>query len=86
MTLGSGVPGFGIAFNDQGDPQSSTMTLTGGDGSTLLLGNVAPSTATFTPTLPLDAGTCQPCDAQQLPVVANTVTWFDFECGAASCE
>jgi hypothetical protein len=83
---GALIPGFGMAFDEHGDPQLSTSTLTGGDGSTLLLADLAPSTVSFVPSAPADAGAPQPCDAQELPLEANTVTWFDFETGSASCE
>lgn len=78
------APGFGMVLDAQGAPQLSTVTLAGGDGSTLLLGDVAPTAVSFTPKLP-DAGVlpCKPCDAPALPVQAGVVTWFDFECGMA---
>lgn len=78
-------PGFGIALDSTSAPQSSTVTLTGGNGSTLLLGDVPPATVSFTPQLP-DAGVmpCKPCDGPALPVQAGVVTWFDFECGSAT--
>lgn len=79
------TPGFGIALDGAGDPQLSLETLAGGDGSTLLLGDVAAGTVSFTPQLP-DAGVmpCKPCDAPALPVQPGVVTWFDFECGSAT--
>jgi len=79
------TPGFGIALDNTDTPQSSTVTLTGGGGSTLLLGDVAPGTISFTPKLP-DAGVlpCKPCDAPATPVQAGVVTWFDYECGSAT--
>lgn len=82
------TPGFGFALDDTSTPQLTMSTLTGGDGSTLLLGDVAASSMTFTPTVPADAGLpCKPCDGVSLPVEANVVTWFDFECGTATdCE
>jgi hypothetical protein len=82
------TPAFGIALDGAGDPKLSTETLVGGDGSTLLLGDVAPATVSFAPHLP-DAGVmaCKPCDAPALPIQAGVVTWFDFECGSATdCE
>jgi hypothetical protein len=88
LTSGGGaalVPGFGIALDATGTPQSSTVTLAGGDGSTLLLGDVPPAIASFAPIVPSDAGQpCQPCDAPSLPIQAGAVTWFDFECGTAT--
>jgi hypothetical protein len=80
------TPAFGIALDDTSTPQASMLTLTGGDGSTLLLGDVMPASITsFAPTLP-DGGVmaCKPCDAPVLPVQAGVVTWFDFECGSAT--
>jgi hypothetical protein len=79
------TPGFGIALDDVGAPQSSLLTLTGGDGTTLLLGDVPAGTVSFAPKLP-DAGVmaCKPCDAPALPVQPGVVTWFDFECGSAT--
>jgi hypothetical protein len=79
------TPGFGIALDGAGDPQLATETLVGGDGSTLLLADVAPGTVSFAPLLP-DAGVtaCKPCDAPALPIQAGVVTWFDFECGSAT--
>lgn len=79
------TPGFGIALDATDTPRSSMVTLTGGGGSSLLLGDVAPGTVSFTPKLP-DAGVtpCKPCDAPALPVQAGAVTWFDFECGSAT--
>jgi len=36
----------------------------------------------FTPIVPSGATLpCQPRDANPLPLVAGTVTWFDYECG-----
>lgn len=79
------TPGFGVVLDAMGNPTKSSSTLTGGDGSTLLLGDVTPATVSFTPITP-DAGVlpCKPCDAPELPIQANTVTWFDFECGSAT--
>jgi hypothetical protein len=60
--------------------------VTGGDGSTLLLGNVPPGDVSLSPIVPVAA--TLPChtdgDAQPLPLVAGAVTWFDFECGSAT--
>lgn len=82
------VPGFGIALQGDGTPVQSMSTVTGGAGSTLLLGNVAVGTLSFTPDVPAAAGkACKPCDAPNLPVHAGAVTWFDFECGdATDCQ
>lgn len=85
-TSGPLTAGWGIAFDASGDPQSSPTTITGGDGSTLLLGGLPTGTASFAAITPADAGVCQPCDAIELPIQANTVTWFDFEAGSAGCE
>lgn len=85
-------PGYGIALDGTSTPQLSTTTLTGGDGSTLLLGDVpANASVSFTPSVPADAGAdasvaCKPCDAVALPIEPNVVTWFDMECGSANCE
>ena len=82
---GTVSPGFGIAFDATESPVLSTVTVTGGNGSTLLYGNVPTGNVSFTPTVPGDAGRpCQPCDAPELPIQAGTVTWFDFECGSAT--
>jgi hypothetical protein len=79
------VPGFGIAYEDDGDPAASQITVSGGGGSTLLLGDLAVGDATFTPIVPGAATLpCQPRDANPLPLLAGTVTWFDFECGTAT--
>jgi hypothetical protein len=82
------TPGFGMALDSNGNPQQSTLTLAGGDGSTLLLGNVNPGDVSFTPVVPAGATLpCKPCDAPALPIEAGAVTWFDFECGTATdCE
>lgn len=81
------APGFGVALNENGMPVMSTSTVTGGQGSTLFLGNFTPATFSVTPGSPADAGVaCRPCDAPELPMEANVVTWVDFECGAANCE
>jgi hypothetical protein len=89
MTSGASViaAGFGIVLDGMGNPALSQKTLVGGDGSTLLLGNVQPTPVTFAPIVP-DAGAmaCTPCDAPSLPIQPNTVTWFDFECGSAKCQ
>ena len=86
-TLTSGAPlvaGYGIALDAMDNPVSSTVTVVGGGGSTLLLGDVTPSTSvTFAPTTPAGR-TCTPCDASPLPIQAGVVTWFDFECGSAT--
>ena len=81
------VPGFGVAVDGAGMPVASTSTVTGGQGSTLFLGNITPATFSVTASSPADAGAaCRPCDAPELPMEANVVTWVDFECGAANCE
>lgn len=80
------TPGFGIAFDAMGNPQSSLTTVTGGDGTTLLLGNVPPGTLSFTPISPNGAMACTACDAPTLPVQAGVVTWVDVEAGAANCQ
>jgi hypothetical protein len=81
------VPGFGVALDGDGMPVASTSTVTGGQGSTLFLGNLTPATFSVTPSSPADAGAaCLPCDAPELPMEANVVTWVDFECGVAKCE
>ena len=82
------APGFGLAFDADGNPVQSTKTVSGGNGSTLLLGNVPAGSLTFAPETPLDAGLpCKPCDANPLPVQPGVVTWFDFECGnATDCQ
>ena len=89
MTSGATVisPAFGIALDAMGNPALAQTTLVGGDGSTLLLGNVQPTPVTFAASVP-DAGVsaCTPCDAPALPIQPNTVTWFDFECGNAKCQ
>lgn len=79
------TPGFGIVYDQNGDPQLSMTTVTGGDGTTLLLGNVPPDTVSFTPTVPM-GGACTPCDAPTIPIRAGTITWYDFECGNANCQ
>jgi hypothetical protein len=80
------TPGFVIAYDLDGNPQlTKTGTITGGDGSTLVLGNVPPGTISFVAHEPNGAPkACTPCDAPELPVQAGTVTWFDFECGDAT--
>jgi hypothetical protein len=76
------TPEFGIVADDQGDSQLGEVTIAGGNGSTLLLGGLAPGAATFAPIVPDDATLpCQPRDANPLPLEAGTVTWFDYECG-----
>lgn len=78
------APGYGVVLDAMDNPVSSLTTVTGGGGSTLLLGNVAPSAAVgFGFTAPAGR-TCTPCDATPLPIQAGVVTWFDFECGAAT--
>jgi hypothetical protein len=77
--------GFGIALEDDGDPVTSQLTVAGGGGSTLMLGNIPPGDVSFTPIVPSGASLpCQPCDAQPIPLQAGAVTWYDFECGSAT--
>jgi len=84
---GAVTPGFGVALDGDGKPVLSTTTVVGGDGSTLLLGDVPVGKVDFTPLVPGAATkTCRPCDGPPLPIQAGVVTWFDFECGDASCE
>ena len=76
------TPEFGVALDGSDAPQLSQVTLVGGNGSTPLLGNLPPGDVTFTPIVPAGATLpCQPRDANPLPLVAGTVTWFDYECG-----
>lgn len=79
------TPGFGAALDAMGSPTSTMVTLAGGTGSTLYLGNVAPSSnVSFAPHVG-DAGLpCKPCDGPALPTQAGIVTWYDFECGSAT--
>lgn len=78
------TPGFGAALDKDGVPQSTMMTLAGGKGSTLYLGNVEKGDVSFEPNIG-DAGLpCQPCDGPKLPTQAGVVTWYDFECGTAT--
>jgi len=78
------TPGFGAGLDAMGSPQSTMVTLAGGTGSTLYLGNVAPSNVSFAPHIG-DAGLpCKPCDGPALPTQAGVVTWYDFECGSAT--
>lgn len=91
VTMKSGMtvvsPGYGLAYDADGKAVKSLVTITGGDGTTLLLGNVAPSSVGFTAIVPQDAGLpCVPCDAPVLPLQSGVVTWFDFECGTANCH
>lgn len=73
---------LGIALDGSDAPQLSQVTLVGGNGSTLLLANLPPGDVSFTPIVPAGATLpCQPRDADPLPLVAGTVTWFDYECG-----
>jgi hypothetical protein len=75
------APGFGIAFDNAG-PQVSQITVAGGDGSTLTLGNIPPQDVTFSAVVPAGATLpCQARDANPLPLRAGMITWFDFECG-----
>lgn len=87
-TLTSGgaplTPGYGIALDAMDNPVSSTITVVGGGGSTLLLGDVtAAASVAFGITTPAGR-TCTPCDASPLPIQAGVVTWVDFECGSAT--
>jgi hypothetical protein len=76
------TPGFGVVLDGSDAPQLGETTLVGGNGSTLLLANLPPGDVTFTPIVPSSATLpCQPRDANPLPLVAGTVTWFDYECG-----
>jgi len=78
------TPGFGAALDGMGVPQSTMVTLAGGTGSTLYLGDVAPSNVSFAPHIG-DAGLpCKPCDGPALPTQAGVVTWYDFECRSAT--
>lgn len=89
MTNGASVvmPGYGVAYDSDGKAVKSLTTVTGGDGTTLLFGNVAPGNVSFTAIVPQDAGLpCTPCDAPILPLQAGVVTWFDFECGTGNCH
>lgn len=73
------TPGFGAALDAMGSPQSTMVTLAGGTGSTLYLGNVAPSNVSFAPHTG-DAGLpCTPCDGPALPTQAGVVTWYDWK-------
>lgn len=88
-TLSSGgasiQPEFGIAYDDNGDPQLSLLTVAGGNGSTLLLAGLPAGDVSFAPSVPAGATLpCQPRDANPLPVQAGTVTWYDYECGNAT--
>lgn len=75
-------PAFGVALDDQGQPQVSERTLSGGNGSTLLLGGLPIGPATFAAEVPAAATLpCIPRDANPLPLEPGTVTWFDYECG-----
>jgi hypothetical protein len=75
-------PAFGVALDDQGQPQISERTVSGGNGSTLLLGGLPVGPATFAADVPAAATLpCLPRDANPLPLEAGTVTWFDYECG-----
>lgn len=78
------TPGFGAALDGMGVPRSTMVTLAGGKGSTLYLGDVAPGTVSFAAHTG-DAGLpCKPCDGPALPAQAGVVTWYDFECGLAT--
>ena len=79
------LPGFGIALDAVGDSAVLHGDAHGRRRKTLLLGDVAPGSVSFTPKLP-DAGVmaCKPCDAPTLPIQPGVVTWFDFECGSAT--
>ena len=79
------TPGFGIVYDASGNPQAGQITATGGDGSTLLLGDLAPGDVAFGASVPAAATLpCQPRDAAPLPTMAGVVTWFDYECGTAT--
>lgn len=83
-TTGAKTPEFGLVYDDNGDIQLGTTTVTGGSGSTLLLANLVTGDATFAAIVPTAATLpCQPRDANPLPLVAGVVTWFDYECGNA---
>ncbi len=87
MTSGGNpvTAGFGVALEDDGDPVTSLLTVAGGGGSTLILGNVPPGDVSFTPIVPSAATlACRPCDPQPIPLQAGVVTWYDFECGEAT--
>jgi hypothetical protein len=76
------VPGYGIVFDAGGNPVLGEQTVTGGDGSTLLLGGLPVTDVSFTPTVPPGATLpCHPDDADPLPLLPGVATWFDFECG-----
>ena len=76
------VPGYGIVFDDSGNPVLGEQTVTGGDGSTLLLGGLPATNVSFTPIVPQAATLpCHPDDADPLPLLPGVATWFDFECG-----
>jgi hypothetical protein len=78
------TPEFGVALDGNDAPQLSQVTVVGGNGSTLLLANLPPGNVSFTPIVPAGATLpCQARDADPLPLVAGTVTWFDYECGNA---
>lgn len=86
ITIGGApvTPAFGIAYDAEGAPHLSQVTVSGGDGSTLLLGGLPVGTASFTPIVP--AGATLPCEVRDydpLPLEAGVVTWVDFECGGA---
>jgi hypothetical protein len=77
-------PGFGVALDEEGRPQSSLVTVAGGGGSTLFLGNVPTGEVLFTPVVPQAAEhPCRPCDWVPIPIEPGVVTWWDYECGTA---
>jgi len=80
------MPRFGLVYDTNGNPQVGEQTVTGGDGTTLLLGGLPVGHASFAPIVP--AAATLPChtdgDAQPLPLLAGVTTWFDFECGNAT--
>jgi len=84
LTGSSGVitPAFGVVLDSNDAPQLGQLTLVGGNGSTLVLAGLPPGNVSFAPIVPVGATLpCQPRDADPLPLVAGTVTWFDYECG-----
>lgn len=88
LTSGGQVmsPPFGIVYDASGNAVLGEQTVTGGNGSTLLLGGLpAASAVSFTPLVPTAATLpCHPDDADPLPLVGGVTTWFDFECGTGT--
>ena len=83
------TPGYCIVSDDMGNAianSTSCDTVAGGNGSTLWLGNVSSGVKTLSATASGDLGPpCMPCDLTTLPVIADTITMVEYECGSANC-